>query len=126
MINTVTISGRLVKDPELRCTPSQKAVVIFSIATDIGFGEGKRTIYPELQAWTHTAEYIAKYASKGTEIVVTGRYDEQVWDDKETGKRRKKAFIVISDIVIGKAPKSSTEATPAAFYAVAEDDEVPF
>lgn len=112
-INSVNISGRLTANPELKYTTSQKAVVSLSIATDVGYGDQKRTIYPEVQAWTHTAEFIADYAKKGQEIMITGRYDEQTWDDKETGKKRRKAIIVASDVVLGRLPRGEETSAPA-------------
>ena len=42
-MNKICISGRLVKDCEMRFTQNNKAVTRFTIANDIGFGENKKT-----------------------------------------------------------------------------------
>lgn len=74
-------SGRVGKDPEMRYTPSGTAVVNFSVACDVGFGEYKKTMWVRLSAFGTLAEAINQYVSKGDTISFIGNPEP----DKETG-----------------------------------------
>ena len=76
MLNKIFIMGRLTRDPELRRTQSGTAVTSFSLAVDRDFksqsGE-KETDFIDVVAWRSTAEFVAKYFTKGRMAVVEGR-----------------------------------------------------
>ena len=68
MLNTVSLQGRMVRDPELRRTNSGKAVTSFTLACDRDFknqqtGE-KEVDFLDCVAWGGTGETVAKYFSK--------------------------------------------------------------
>ena len=73
MLNKIFIMGRLTRDPELRRTQSGTAVTSFSLAVDRDFksqsGE-KETDFIDVVAWRSTAEFVAKYFTKGRMAVV--------------------------------------------------------
>lgn len=78
MSNTVTISGNITADPELRFTPSSKAVVNFTVADTprIPDGQGGWTdgepLFQRVVAWEHLAEHIAASLRRGDRVIVTG------------------------------------------------------
>ena len=76
MLNKIIIMGRLTRDPELRRTQSGTAVTSFSLAVDRDFksqsGE-KETDFIDVVAWRSTAEFVAKYFTKGRMAVVTAK-----------------------------------------------------
>ena len=92
MLNHITIMGRLTRDPELRRTGSGIAVASFTVAVDRDFGGrdgGEReTDFIDCVAWRQTGEFVSKYFTKGSMIVVSGRLQIRNWTDKEGGKRR--------------------------------------
>ena len=92
MLNHITIMGRLVRDPELRRTGSGTAVASFTVAVDRDFGgrDGgeKETDFIDCVAWRQTGEFISKYFTKGSMIVVSGRLQIRSWTDKDGNKRR--------------------------------------
>lgn len=74
MINNVTLTGRLIKDLELKYSPSGVAVVKFTIAVNRRF---KKEGQPEADfitctAFQKTAETMANHLSKGALIGVEG------------------------------------------------------
>lgn len=76
MLNKVFLMGRLVRDPELRQTPSGVSACRFSIAVDRPYknqqtGE-RETDFADCCAWRQTAEFVARYFSKGKLILVEG------------------------------------------------------
>ena len=75
MLNRITMTGRLVADPELRRTQSGVSVTSFRIANDRDYGKGeeKETDFFDVVAWRSTAEFICKYFTKGRMISVDGR-----------------------------------------------------
>lgn len=98
-LNNCTIMGRLTRDPELRYTQSQKAVVSFSVAVDRDFvnGSGEReTDYIDCFAWNALAEHIAKWFAKGQPAVVQGRLEGRDWVDKDGNKKHKSEIRVES------------------------------
>lgn len=91
MLNHIVIMGRLGKDPELRRTQSGVAVATFNVAVDRDFKDkatGQRaTDWITCVAWRSTAEFVEKYFSKGSQVLVTGRLQMRDWADKDGNKR---------------------------------------
>lgn len=86
-MNTVTLMGRLGKDPETRTVGSTTKTVI-SVATtekwkDKDGNQQERTEWHQVESWAKQGEIIAQYFKKGDQILLTGqiRYDqhEEKW-----------------------------------------------
>ncbi|MBW4554186.1 MAG: single-stranded DNA-binding protein [Aphanocapsa sp. GSE-SYN-MK-11-07L] len=89
-MNTVALIGRLTADPEVRYLDSGKAIAKFSLAIS---RTKEETDYFEVEAWEKTAEIIADYCKKGSQIGVTGSLLQQRWKDTTTGANRSKVVI---------------------------------
>lgn len=108
MLNVAIIMGRLTRDPELRRTNSGKPVASFTVAVDRDYapeGQEKETDFIDCVAWNGTAEFVQKYFSKGSMIVVKGRLQIRGWTDKE-GNKRRTAEIVADNVYFGESKKS--------------------
>lgn len=107
MLNNVIIMGRLTRDPELRRTQSGTTVTSFTMAVDRDFksqsGE-KETDFIDVVAWRSTAEFVAKYFTKGRMAVVEGRLQIRDWTDKD-GNKRRNAEVLADNIYFGDAKK---------------------
>lgn len=91
-VNKVILIGRLGKDPEMRFTPSGKAVTNFTLATNENWtdqsGERQeRTEWHRIVTWGKLAENSAKLLSKGKQVYVEGRLQTRQWDDRDGNKR---------------------------------------
>ncbi len=110
MLNHITIMGRLVRDPELRRTGSGIAVASFRVAVDRDFGGrdgGEReTDFIDCVAWRQTGEFVSKYFTKGSMIVVSGRLQMRNWNDKE-GNKRTSAEVVADNVYFGESRRSN-------------------
>ena len=75
MANVVVLVGRIVRDPEVRYTPSQTAVARFTVAVDRPFSrDNEQTAdFISCVAFGKSAEFIEKYFTKGKPIGLTGR-----------------------------------------------------
>ena len=110
MLNHVTIMGRLTRDPELRRTGSGVAVASFTVAVDRDFGgrDGgeKETDFIDCVAWRQTGEFVSKYFTKGSMIVVSGRLQIRNWNDKD-GNKRRTAEVVADNCYFGDSKRES-------------------
>ena len=79
-LNTVAISGRLGRDPELKSTNNGNSVANFSVAVDQGFGDQKTTSWVRCVAWQKTAEFVTKFFQKGDMIILSGRLQGRTWN----------------------------------------------
>lgn len=98
-MNKCIITGRLTKAPELKYTPTNKAVCEFTIASNrpvLRDGE-RQADFVNCQAWGKTAENLAKYQDKGSLIAVFGEYRTDSYNDAD-GNRRYKTFILVNEI----------------------------
>ena len=91
---TITITGNLVDNPELRFTPSGLAVATFRVAStpryrDNSTGEWKDgdTLFLTCQAWRQLGEHIAESLEKGMRAIVTGRLRQRTYETPEGEKR---------------------------------------
>ena len=112
MLNHIVIMGRLTRDPELRRTGSGIAVASFSVAVDRDFGgrDGgeKETDFIDCVAWRHTGEFVSKYFTKGSMIVVSGRLQIRSWNDKD-GNKRRTAEVVADNVYFGESKRGNSE-----------------
>ena len=109
MLNKIFIMGRLTRDPELRRTQSGTPVTSFSLAVDRDYksqsGE-KETDFIDVVAWRSTAEFVAKYFTKGRMAVVEGRLQIRAWQDKD-GNNRRSAEVVADNVYFGDSRRDS-------------------
>jgi single-strand DNA-binding protein len=98
-LNKVMLIGNLTRDPELRYTPSGKAVADISLAinrvwnNDAGQKQ-EETIFVDVTLWGRQAELAQQYLAKGRGVYIEGRLQMDTWDDKETGKKRSRLKVV--------------------------------
>ena len=88
-MNKAFLIGRLTRDPELRYSSSNAAIVNFSIAIDRQYTnqQGQReTDFINIVAFQKQAENIKKYVTKGSLVAVDGRIQTRNYEDKD-GKR---------------------------------------
>ena len=108
MLNHITIMGRLTRDPELRRTGSGVAVASFTVAVDRDFGNResgeKETDFIDCVAWRQTGEFVSKYFTKGSMVVVSGRLQIRNWNDKD-GNKRRTAEVVADNVYFGDSKR---------------------
>ena len=109
MLNKIFIMGRLTRDPELRRLENGTAVTRFSLAVDRDFKSqnGERsTDFIDVVAWRSTAEFVAKYFTKGRMAVVEGRLQMRDWTDKD-GNKRRSAEVVADNLYFGDSRRDN-------------------
>lgn len=93
MSESITITGRLGTDPELKFLPSGAAVCSFRVVTDRrtkdadGNWQSEDTTWWACTAWRQLAENIADSLSKGDLVIVRGFVKSREWETKEGEKR---------------------------------------
>lgn len=136
-MNKVILMGRLTKEPELRYTSvNNTATCSFTLAVNRKFqkqGEERKADFINCQAWDKSAEFIAKYFQKGSQIAVVGRIQTRTWDDNE-GKKHYVTEVIVEDTYFTESKKSEGSSAPKTqntdnndgFYPIEDDDELPF
>lgn len=91
---TITLTGNLTTDPELRFTPSGAAVANFTVAStprrfDKPSGQWRddEPIFLRCTLWRQAAEHLAESLSRGARVIVTGRLRTNTWETREGDKR---------------------------------------
>jgi single-strand DNA-binding protein len=135
-MNLIILKGRLTKDIELKTTTNGTPVAAFSLAVDRNYtpkGQEKQTDFINCVAWRNTAEFISKWFSKGSAMLVRGELQARNYEDKNGNKRT--AFEVIVDTAeFCESKRNTSEQTneqPAAnnddFQEITGlDDDLPF
>jgi len=101
-VNKAIIVGRLGADPELRYTPTGRAVTNFNVATDSVWkdrdGQKQRsTEWHKVVVWGPQAETCSKYLRKGREVFVEGEIRTRSFDDRD-GNKRNVTEIIARDV----------------------------
>lgn len=107
-LNRITIMGRLTKAPEVRMTASNKSVASFTIAVDRDYDRDKTDFF-DVVAWEGKARFVEQYFTKGQLIVVEGRMERRVYEDKN-GDAKEKWEIKAENLYFGGDKKKSENA----------------
>jgi single-strand DNA-binding protein len=123
MMNRVILVGRITKDPELKKTAQDIAVVNFTIAVNRNYtdqqGE-KQADFISCVVWRRQAENVAKYVSKGMLLGVEGRIQTRQYES-ETGM--KYITEVLCDSVQFLENKSSNQSFEDSSSTKSQSDE---
>jgi single-strand DNA-binding protein len=91
-VNSVTLIGNLVDDPELRFTPSGVAMTKVRFAVNKRYqnrdGEWQEeTSFFGGTCWRDMAENVAESLQKGLRVIVVGELQQRQWETQEGDKR---------------------------------------
>lgn len=135
-LNSVTISGNLTKDPELRHLPSGSSVVNLRVACN-----GRRKVgdqwedvpnYFDVSAFGGRAEFVNNRLSKGDPVFLLGRLQWREWE--KDGQKRQGVSIVAEEIKSpaffggngGSRSTAPADTSTAPAPSADPDDDIPF
>lgn len=113
-INTVTLGGRLTRDPELKATQSGVSILQFSLASNTskknqaGQWEDVAGFY-DCKVIGSRADSLARILRKGMPVVIAGRLSYSQWE--KDGQKRSKVEIVADSVEL--PPKQEGHQQPA-------------
>ena len=91
---TLTITGNLTADPELRFTGAGIAVAAFTVAASrrvydqaSSRWQDGDTLFLRCSAWRDLADHATESLTKGTRVIVTGRLRQRSYETPEGDKR---------------------------------------
>lgn len=123
-MNKAFLIGRLTRDPELRYSSSNTAIVNFTIAVDRQYTnkEGQReTDFIRIVAYNKQAENIKKFVTKGSLVAVDGRIQTGSYDDKD-GKKVYTTDIVADRVQFLDSRNSGSQNVPSETNDVSPSD----
>jgi single-strand DNA-binding protein len=103
--NTITISGNITREPEMRYTPSGISKVTFGVAVNRSWRNQntqeweEQTSFFNVVAWRQLAENASATLQKGSRVVVSGRLEQRSWET-EQGEKRSIVEVVADDIAV--------------------------
>ena len=102
-MNTVTITGNLTREPEIRYTREGQATAQLGVAVNRRWQDRttqewqETTSFFDIVCWRDLAENVALSLTKGMRVVVTGRLEQRSWETDE-GEHRSKVEITADEI----------------------------
>lgn len=127
-MNKIILLGRLTKDPEIRYTPTGKAVAGFTLAVNRPFkneeGQQDADFIPVL-LWGKTAETVGNYVHKGQRLLVEGRLQIRTYTAKD-GSNRWVTEVIGEHIEFIEKKEDSSSGYSDFGSAVPFDEQVPF
>lgn len=127
-MNIVIIHGRLTRDPEFRQTQSQIPVCRFTVAVDrFTKDKEKAADFIDCTAWRQTAEFVSRYFTKGSAIIVEGSLHNNNYTDNNGVKHY--SMNVLAERVLFAESKKQSEAQPELNiddFEVIGDEQPPF
>jgi single-strand DNA-binding protein len=111
-MNKVIITGRLVKDPEVKVLANGAQISVFSVAVNRKYknrnGEWmEETGFFDIEAYGKLAERIGSRLGKGYKVIIEGELRQNKWESS-SGQKKSKVKIVARKINLIEKPKSTT------------------
>jgi len=107
-LNKAMVIGNVVRDPEMRTTPTGHNVTSYSIATnrvwnDTNGQKQERAEFHNIVAWRRLAEISNQYLKKGSKVYIEGRLQTRSWDDPNGVKKYRTEIIAENMIMLDRA-----------------------
>jgi single-strand DNA-binding protein len=135
MFNRTIIVGRLGAAPEMRFLQNGTPIASFSVATEIGTGESKKTLWYKVTAWRKLAETCNEYLEKGSLVLVEGVETEPyVYTPRGGGEAKAQLQLTASTVRFLSTKREQARASASAGDEYGEpiggvggqEEEIPF
>ena len=136
--NSVTLVGRLTRDPEVRFTAKGQSVCRFDLAVNrrykdaTGNWQDEASFVPVV-VWGDAAARCGERLKKGLPAHVDGRLQSRTWETKEGQKRTTLEVVARRVQFLSKATEDNAEeehaaetTVPSGQASAVTDDEIPF
>lgn len=139
-LNSLNISGRLVKDCETK-ELSKHNLLSFTIASNYTIKRGDEwvdeTNFIDVKFWTNHKSPIGDWLLKGVKVIITGEIRQERWEDNN-GKQARKIILQAKDVMVLKRPEEGESASDtkqsrpssakkaSSVSAPLDDDDIPF
>lgn len=109
-INSVNLTGRLTRDPDVRYTDGGTSIARFTLAVDRRFKQegGPTADFPKCVAFGKTAEFIEKYFRQGMKLELTGRIQTGSYTNND-GVKVYTTDIVAEQVGFGESKSASQD-----------------
>ena len=106
-MNSVQLTGRLTRDPDVRYTDGGLSIVRFTLAVNRIYKKenGPEADFINCVAFGRSAEFIEKYFSKGKKMDINGRIQTGSYTDKD-GIKRYTTDVVVENAEFGESKGS--------------------
>lgn len=107
MLNRVILMGRLCDDPDFKQTQSQIPVCRFRIAINRPKAKdgSEKTDFINCVTWRSSAEFVSRYFSKGSMIVIEGRMQNNDYTDGN-GTKHYSYEVLCENVSFGESKKA--------------------
>lgn len=132
-MNKITIIGNLVRDPELRTTPSGINVCTFTVAVNRrAKGDSQATDFFRCTAWRQLGETCSRFLAKGRKVAVVGEVSVSTYTT-QNGETRANLEVTAQDVEFLSPRTEQAEEAPvsentgiADGYFPVDDESLPF
>lgn len=109
-MNSVNITGRITKDPELKTKQDGGGYCYFCIAVDAGKDKNgeKLTEFIDCIAYNQQANFLSTYAKKGDMLELCGRLHTSIKEDSEGNKIKRVTVVAFNVGICSRANKDTT------------------
>lgn len=125
-MNSVQLTGTLVRDPELRYVGDRGiAKVTFTILNIEGKADKPKKNYIKCEGWAALAEQVAEQCRAGSDVQLAGQYTTDAWTDKTTGEKKNSTYVKVGLVTVtgsSQLPASRPVAQPTRV----RQDDLPF
>jgi single-strand DNA-binding protein len=131
-LNTFAITGRLVRDPELKSIPSGTALCELSVAVNESVKKNDEWTqyahYFDVVVWGRQGESCAQYLAKGRQVAIKGTLRQNRWETQEGQKRSKVVLVAERVVFIGSKPEGqqTAQAPTSESDPYGDDASIPF
>jgi len=111
-MNSITLTGRLTADPEVRDTEAGTAISQFRLAVQrrrSRDGEDRGAVYIDVVCFGGLAGSVAEYLTKGRQVAVDGRLELDEWETDAGDKRQRHKVIADEVEFLGSRPTEGEE-----------------
>ena len=121
-MNNCNLIGRLVKDIELKATPTGKKVTSFTLAVK---RNKEQADFIQCVAWEHTALFLSNYCKKGNRIGVSGSLQSRNYET-QNGKQYVTEVLVNNIELLESRQEPKPQEVPQINDLAFGDDDLPF
>lgn len=112
MYNKITVMGRIATVPELKTSQNGIPYARFRVAVNRRFHnkDNEQVDFFNVTAWRNNAEFISKYFSKGSMIMLDGEMQTQQYEDRNGNPATWYEIVVDRACFTGEAKKENNNA----------------